>query len=247
MNALLANKGIIVASALVVLFVGERLFPASRLRHGVAGLMKNFSLAAVNLVLGPLLVLPLSAFAAQHALGLRPGWWNIALDLVLMDGWIYGWHRINHVVPLFWRFHEVHHLDETLDTSTALRFHFGEVALSAVARAGLVWLVSIPFATVLVFETFVVVATVFHHSNLRLPQSLERALALVIVTPSIHWVHHHAQRADTDSNYATVLSIWDRLFGTRSATLRQPSMPIGVEGENDLGILQLILRPLVGR
>ena len=243
----LTSKAGVVASTLVLLFVAERWFPASRLRHGIAGLIKNFSLAGLNLIMSPLLVLPLSAFAAQHALGLRPGWWNMGLDLLLMDGWIYGWHRFNHVVPLFWRFHEIHHLDEALDTSTALRFHFGEVALSAVARAGVVWLFSIPFATVLVFETLVVVATLFHHSNLRLPPGLERVLALVIVTPSIHWVHHHAVRADTDSNYATVLSVWDRLFGTRSATQRQPAMAIGVEGQRDLDMLHLIRRPLEGR
>ena len=247
MLSLLTSKAGVVAGVLVLLLVAERLFPASRLRHGVAGLIKNFSLGSLNLVMGPLLVLPLSAFAAAHALGLRPAWWGMALDLVLMDGWIYGWHRINHVVPLFWRFHEVHHLDETLDTSTALRFHFGEVVLSALARAGLVWLFGIPLATVLVFETVVVAATLFHHSNMRLPARLEWALAFVVVTPSIHWVHHHARRADTDSNYATVLSVWDRLFGTRSGTLRGPAMAIGVEGEKDRGFVQLLLRPLVGR
>ena len=55
-------------------------------------------------------------------------------------------------------------------------------------------------------------SAIFHHSDARLPPRLERALARVIITPSIHWVHHHAMRADTDSNYGTIFSFWDPLF-----------------------------------
>ena len=86
-------------------------------------------------------------------------------------------------------------------------------------------------------------AAIFHHSNVRLPHWLERSLSRVIVTPSIHWVHHHAIRADTDSNYAAGLSLWDRLFGSRSATVRTASMPIGVEGRRDQDLARLVKRP----
>ena len=93
------------------------------------------------------------------------------------------------------------------------------------------------------FEALVQSAALFHHSDIRLPPPLERALARVLVTPSLHWVHHHAIRADTDSNYGTVLSVWDRLFGSRSATLRTPAMPIGVERLRDLPLPRLLLAP----
>ena len=83
----------------------------------------------------------------------------------------------------------------------------------------------------------------FHHSNLRLPSWLERLLSLIMVTPSIHWVHHHAIRTDTDSNYSTLLSVWDRLFGSRIPTVRSPDMPIGVEGGRDRTIAALVTRP----
>ena len=72
-----------------------------------------------------------------------------------------------------------------------------------------------------------------HHSNLKLPWAIERALSRVMVTPSIHWVHHHAFRTDTDSNYATILSLWDPLFRSRSATSRTALMRIGVEDLSD--------------
>ncbi|HEX7967120.1 MAG TPA: sterol desaturase family protein, partial [Stellaceae bacterium] len=186
-------------------------------------------------------------YAAMHALGWRPAWWSgaggLAADLLLLDFLIYWWHRANHVVPFLWRFHGVHHLDRFLDTSSAVRFHFGEVLLSALARAGVVVLLAIPLSSVLAFEALVLMAAMFHHSNLRLPSRLERALALVVVTPSIHWVHHHRVRADTDSNYCTILSLWDRLFASRSPHSRTLDMPIGVEAREEQTLLGLVAAP----
>jgi sterol desaturase/sphingolipid hydroxylase (fatty acid hydroxylase superfamily) len=105
----------------------------------------------------------------------------------------------------------------------------------------------VPLMSVVVFETLLAFNTMFHHSDLRLPKRLERALSWVIVTPSIHWVHHHAIRRDTDSNYASLLSVWDRLFGSRSATVRTPEMPIGTQGLKDRGIAGLLARPFEPR
>ena len=214
---------------------------------GLGRIGKNFSLAGLNALLSSLVVIPVSILAAQSALGWRPGWmigWaGLGIDLILLDVWIYGWHRANHVFPVLWRFHEVHHLDEALDASTALRFHFGEVFNSSLLRAAVIFLLAIPLASVLVFETMVAMAAIFHHANVRLPPSIERALSWFIVTPSIHWVHHHAERADTDSNYATVLSVWDRLFGSTSRTLRTAEMRLGVAGQCDAGLASLIMRP----
>jgi sterol desaturase/sphingolipid hydroxylase (fatty acid hydroxylase superfamily) len=239
----LSSKAGIVAVALVTMFVLERLFPMTLVRNSVERLFKNFMLAGINFILGPLVVLPLTAFAAQHVLGLRPAWWNMALDLLVLDLWIYAWHRLNHVVPFLWRFHEVHHLDEALDTSTGLRFHFGEVALSACVRAVLIWLLSIPLSSVVIFESLIVVTALFQHSNIKLPAGVEKLLSYFLVTPSIHWVHHHALRRDIDSNYATMLSVWDLVFGSRSPNPREVDMVIGVEGRHDLSLVWLVLRP----
>jgi sterol desaturase/sphingolipid hydroxylase (fatty acid hydroxylase superfamily) len=177
----------------------------------------------------------------------RPSWWSgaggLVLDLVLLDFWIYWWHRANHRIPLLWRFHAMHHLDRVLDTSSALRFHFGEVLLSAAARAATIVLLGLPFVSVVAFEALVLGATIFHHSNLALPPRLEAALSRLVVTPSIHWVHHHRVRRDTDSNYATVLSLWDRLFASRSPRPRLAGMAIGVEGRDELALPQLLVAP----
>ncbi len=208
----------------------------------------------MNTGLSMAVVLPLTAAAAAYAPAWRPavvpwwdGWAGLALDLLLLDFLIYWWHRANHVVPFLWRFHEVHHLDTHLDTTSAVRFHFGEVLLSASARALVILALDFPLASVLVFEAVVLLAAIFHHSNLRLPAGLERVLSRVVITPGLHWVHHHAVRADTDSTYGTALSLWDRLFGTTSATVRWPSMPIGVERARERTLPGLVVAPFRAR
>ena len=226
---------------LLGLVLAERLWPAaplpqaiSRAADGWRRLGRNLGLWLLNLGLSPLIVLPLSYWAAAHQLAWRPEWWSggsgLILDLLLLDALIYWWHRANHVVPFLWRFHEIHHRDGFLDTTSALRFHFGEVLLSAAARALIIILFAIPFQSVVVFEALVLAAALFHHSNLKLPARWEALLARIVVTPSIHWVHHHAKRSDTDANYATILSLWDPLFGSRAAGRRRPDMTIGIEG-----------------
>lgn len=240
------TKIIIILGSVVAFLILGRMFPFAKL-SGPSRILKNFSLAGLNAILSPFVVVPISAFAAQWALQWRPDFWSggpgLLLDVVALDVWIYWWHRANHVLPFLWRFHEVHHLDETLDASSALRFHFGEVFLSSLVRAVVIFVLAVPLSSVVVFEVIVALATIFHHSNLRLPHALEHVISFVIVTPSIHWVHHHALRADTDSNYSTFLSLWDIIFGSRSKTLRSVEMPVGVEGKCDVGLIGLIAQP----
>jgi sterol desaturase/sphingolipid hydroxylase (fatty acid hydroxylase superfamily) len=246
---LIRYKGVAVVAVLVLLLLLERRFPLARALGGWRRVGRNLSLAGLNAVLSWAIVVPLSALAASHALGWRPafwgGWTGLAVDILLLDLWIYWWHRANHELPFLWRFHEVHHLDGFLDASSALRFHFGEVFLSSLVRAGVIFLLDVPLTSVVVFETAVAVVAMFQHSNVALPARLESGLSRVIVTPSIHWIHHHAVRADTDSNYAAILSIWDRLFGSRSATRRSLDMKIGVEGRSDAPLPALVKRPFI--
>ncbi len=250
-ETLLAWKGLAVGLWIALFLAGERLLPAADRpaeARGLPRLARNAGLWLLNAGLSPLVVVPVSLWASQHTLGWRPdalrGGWALLADILLLDFLIYWWHRANHELPLLWRFHAVHHLDRFLDATSAVRFHFGEVLLSAGARAAIIMLFDIPLVSVLVFETLVLMASIFHHSNLRLPQRLEKALARIVVTPSIHWMHHHAVRRDTDSNYATILSLWDPLFGSRNLESRRLDMEIGLEGEaRDGGFAALLARP----
>lgn len=229
----------------MLLFILERLRPAVATRPGrLRRTIRNLSFWPVNAGLSLAIILPVSHLAAQNTLWQRPDWLSgAAADIVLLDLFMFWWHRALHQTPFLWRFHEVHHLDETLDTTSAIRFHFGEIFVGGLVRALAIVLLAIPFSSVVFFETLVLVCALFHHSNIALPPRLENALSKILVTPSLHWVHHHAIRHDTDSNYGTIFSFWDRLFHTKSPTRRSHAMPIGVEGERDMSLLKLMARP----
>lgn len=238
------------AAVFVLVFIGERLVAAAPPPESKKRLLRNFGLWAIILIMSPLVVAPLTAFGANHLLwtrpeGLQSNIYVLCTDIILLDLWTYWLHRAYHTVRPMWRLHKVHHFDEFLDTTSAFRFHIGEVFLSALLRVLPIALLAIPFSHVIIFETVMVCAVIFHHSNLRLPSGLERWLSRIIVTPSIHWVHHHAVKADTNSNYATIFSIWDHFFASHSRTVRTPGMKIGVESIEDQSFLRLILAPFM--
>ena len=157
-------------------------------------------------------------WAAERQWGLLRLWplpslaqWILAV--LLLDFALYLWHRANHVMPLLWRFHRVHHADEAMDVTTATRFHPGEQLFSSLLRLGLSPLLGVSAGQILLHELLIVIVTQFHHANLDLGRA-DRWLRWLIVTPGMHGVHHSPDRAWTNSNYASVLSIWDRLCGT---------------------------------
>ncbi len=254
----LLKAGAVVAW-LALFFVWERLSPAAQPPGPLPGeasggwhrLARNAGRGLGNTVLSRFVILPLTLLAASHSLDWRPeewsGGWALLLDVLVLDLLIYWWHRANHEFPFLWRFHQVHHLDRRLDSTSAVRFHFGEVLLSAAFRSTIVILLDIPFEAILLQETVVLIAAIFQHSNVKLPKRLEQSLSFVIITPAIHWVHHHAVRHDTDSNYGTLLSLWDRLFGTLSPSKRAPEMLIGVENDRERSLGNLILLPFMAQ
>ena len=123
-----------------------------------------------------------------------------------MDLTFYYWHRLNHLRPLLWRFHNVHHVDPDMDVTTSFRFHLGEVLYSTLFRLLQVGLMGVSPLTYLLYEFIFNCATMFHHSNVRLPLAWERLLNRVFVTPRMHGVHHSALGPETNSNYSVIFS-----------------------------------------
>lgn len=255
LQQLLAFKGLLVLLWLLLALALEQWRPAALPPLHLAGYGaawfarwgRNLGFFALNAALSTLLVLPVTIWAASLQLWARPAevpplLWPL-IDIVLLDLWIYWWHRANHVVPFLWRFHEVHHRDRHLDATSALRFHFGELFLSALVRAAVIIALAVPLQSVLIFETLVLVAAIFHHANWRIPAGLERALGYLVITPARHWVHHHRVRRDTDSTYGTIFSFWDPLFRSTTPTERTQLMPIGVEGRDEADFIALIGLP----
>lgn len=153
---------------------------------------------------------------------------HVVLAVVLLDCWTYWWHRINHIVPFFWRFHKVHHSDTKMDVSTAHRFHTGEIALSSLFRIPVYAILGVTLWEVVVYETIMFAIVQFHHSNISVGSRVDSFLRLFIVTPNMHKVHHSKIKAETNSNYSSMLSVWDRIG--RSFRISDPaSIEFGLE------------------
>lgn len=159
-------------------------------------------------------------------LGLN-GWLEIILSLIMLDAFDYFWHRANHRIPFLWRFHKAHHADNEMDVTTALRFHPGELILSAFAKASwvLVWGPT-PIAW-FIFEGLISLCAQFHHSNIDFPDRFERILSRVIVTPRFHTSHHVVDRRYGDANFSTIFSCWDPLFRSYNQVPRGPDGQLG--------------------
>ena len=106
--------------------------------------------------------------------------------VIMMDYTLYCWHVLIHRVPALWRFHAVHHVDLDMDASTALRFHFGEMAMSVPYRAAQVAMIGVSPRALSIWQALLFLSVMFHHSNVRLPRSFERWLVRFIVTPRMH-------------------------------------------------------------
>jgi sterol desaturase/sphingolipid hydroxylase (fatty acid hydroxylase superfamily) len=168
-----------------------------------------------------------------------PLWLETAAAVVLLDYTLYVWHVLTHKAPWLWRFHAVHHVDLDLDASTAIRFHFGELTQSVAWRAAQVVMIGVTRFSLSVWQTFLFLCILFHHSNVRLPEGVERRLRRVFVTPEMHGIHHSAVENETNSNWSSGLTIWDWLHGTLKLGIPQGEIVIGVPAIRDPGDVTL--------
>jgi sterol desaturase/sphingolipid hydroxylase (fatty acid hydroxylase superfamily) len=155
---------------------------------------------------------------------------EIIAGVLLLDYTHYIQHVLHHRVPLLWRFHAVHHVDLDLDASTALRFHFGEIAISVPYRITQVLLIGVDPQSLLTWQALTLFSILFHHSNIRLPKSVEDRLVRLIVTPRMHGIHHSNELQNQNSNWSGGLTIWDALHGTLNLGVLQDQIDIGVRG-----------------
>ena len=240
----------------LALFLLERFVPLRAAKSRLVGrLLVNLVFSALALGAVALFVRPAveASFArlAERPFGLThwiplPAPARGVLAFLLMDLSFYYWHVLNHRVPLFWRFHNVHHLDPDLDVSTALRFHFGELAFSAGFRIAQILVIGVSPWAYAVYEVVFQANTLFQHGNVRLPIRVERALNTLLVTPRMHGIHHSRVRRETNSNYGVVFPWWDRLHRTLGLDVPQADVTIGVPGYSkpeDNGLWNAVWHP----
>ena len=231
------------------LFVVERLRPLrSRKDPARTRVPRNLTiglLAAATTAASEIpIVAPVQRFAERRRLGLLgrlplPRPLRAVLGFLLLDYTLYVWHWLNHRIPALWRFHAVHHLDLDLDSTTGIRFHFGELTLAAGFRAAQIVLLGVDDHTLRAWQRCLLLSVIFHHSNLEMPIEVERRLQWVIVTPRMHGIHHSTRADEANTNFSSLLSWWDRLHRSLRLDVAQPAITIGVAGFLDPGDVTL--------
>ena len=222
-----------------------------RSRHTARNLVVAGAAATTVQLLEQPIVRPLAELAEQRRWGLLgvrglPRWARTFLTLAALDYTLYVWHVLVHRVPFLWRFHRVHHVDIDLDASTAVRFHFGELAASVPWRILQIRLIGVDVRTLTLWQKLTLISVLFHHSDVRLPYRVERLLTAFIVTPRMHSIHHATVPAIGESNWSSGLTLWDRLHGTLRLDVPQAQIDIGVEGyeaPDDIQLPDILIQP----
>ena len=175
----------------------------------------SFAIYLFNGLVGPLTLLwqfGLLRLVEPYALStINDGLIPFLVTFVMAEGAYYWYHRLSHEIPLLWAIHHTHHSARTLNLSIAFRLHTLGRLVSPLAYIPMVLIGFKPeyilgaLAVSLVYQFFIHTRAVgklgpLEHSGLN--------------TPSLHRVHHGSDDWCIDRNYAGVLIVWDRVFGT---------------------------------
>lgn len=253
-------RAAIFIGVLCALIVLEALLPGpnpaprrSRRWLGNAGLVALDTLIARLLL--PAGAIGAALWAQQHGIGLFnvlawPPWLEFALALVALDLAIYWQHRWLHMFPLLWRLHRVHHTDVTLDATSALRFHPLEMLFSLAFKVGVAVALGVSPLAMLVFEALLSSFALVTHANLALPAWLDRPIRALVVTPTMHRIHHSTHGDEQRRNFGFNLSVWDHLFASYAVRSRDEPQEFGVRGVQDAEttrFMALLREPFVRR
>lgn len=208
-----------------ILFIIELLLPRKNLQHTrKIRWTRNFSFGILNSLIVkvfiPISLINISNISNEYNYYLFniSNYFNntftIIISIIILDFFIYVQHYYSHKINLLWKFHKVHHIDQEIDISTAVRFHPIEIILSFFYKGLIIIIFHIPIDAIIIFEILLISAAMFNHSNINIPITLDRILSKFIITPNLHLVHHSDIPKETDSNYGFNLSIWDIVFKT---------------------------------
>lgn len=247
---------ILTAGAFFAIYLLERRRPLrGRIEAPLPHDARNLAIAAAAGAAMNFLEKPVAARLAKYVekenVGLLkivrlPKFLETILAVALLDYTLYLWHVLTHKVPFLWRFHQVHHADLDLTASTAVRFHFGEISISVLFRAGQILLIGVSPNALQIWQTLLLTSIFFHHSNLRLPKLFERKLEKIITTPRLHGIHHSIETAEINSNWSSGLSWWDHLHGTFRDDVKQDEITIGVkdfQNQEEVRLARMLIEP----
>jgi sterol desaturase/sphingolipid hydroxylase (fatty acid hydroxylase superfamily) len=200
----------------------------------------NLGLTAVTVVSNWLL----ASLAGIAALSLRPSgllarfpfWAEVAIGILVLDfsaGYLS--HRTMHMWPAMWRFHRIHHSDLFVDVTTTYRTHPVETVWRFMFAIVPIWVLGLPAESLLIQRLLQSTNGVVEHANIKLWVPVDRVLSLFWVTPNVHKIHHSRQVSETNSNYANLLTVYDRLLGTFTPSERATFVKYGLDDCEEMG------------
>jgi sterol desaturase/sphingolipid hydroxylase (fatty acid hydroxylase superfamily) len=246
------QAGLLVAVAL------ESLFPRRPFSTpGLARWGQNLTLLMLGSLLPrlciPLGTVSLALLARQNHWGLfhlaaLPYPASLLIGVVALDGSLYALHRLFHVIPLLWRFHQVHHSDLDVDCSTTIRHHPGEELIAQAFLLCVIVALGVEPSAVSLWLAIQIMVDILNHSNLALPEPVDRQLRWLLVSPDMHRIHHSANATESNRNFGNVLPWWDHLFSTylRAPEGGQIQMNLGLahlQSSAELSLGKLLLLP----
>jgi len=213
-----AMAGAFVAAACAEALFGTRDDVGAGLRRPATNLL----LGILGLLLAALVPVSLIAFAAWAGregtaplpLPSAPLALAVLVTVLLRSLSAYWAHRASHRIGWLWRLHRVHHSDTGVDATTGFRHHPVEQFVSFLCALPAIWLFALPPTAVAIAELVLLVAGIAEHANIRAEGRVWRAATWLFATPAVHLIHHSSRQVQTDSNYGSLFTVWDRLFGT---------------------------------
>lgn len=217
---ILHYRNYLVGGVFAIIFLWENIIPQRKFSNIFLHNLKNFGYGAINLTI---------SFGGGYYFSKYLDWshvhnkfsicfasykWQVIISILCADILMYWWHRFNHTIYFLWKFHALHHQDEAMNSTTAVRFHIIELLFSFIFRAVFYPLLGIDSTILLLFSTLHFMMIVFHHSNVYITDKIDLIIRLFITSPGMHRIHHSNKWQETNSNYTSILSCWDWIFRT---------------------------------
>jgi sterol desaturase/sphingolipid hydroxylase (fatty acid hydroxylase superfamily) len=250
------QRAALLAGGIVVFWTIEGFIPFKKMlynkwKHASVNIFFTITTVLVNFALAFMMSIS-SELVTVKKIGMYnwitiPLWLNVLLCMMILDFiGAYVIHFLQHKVKFMWRFHLIHHTDTNVDSTTANRHHPGESAFRAVFTSIAILISGAPFGIVMLYQSISAVMSQFNHANIKLPLWLDNAICLILVSPSMHKVHHHNVQPFTDTNYGNIFSIWDKLaftFAKKDVTTIVYGIDTHMESQENTDIKNLLNIP----
>ena len=212
-----AMLGLIAAEAALAWRLGRQVYrPAAAMSDIACGIVQQLAMLFLR---GALVGAYTFVFLHLRFWSFAPGSpWVWILGLLGLDLMHYWWHRASHHVNVLWAAHVVHHQSEDFNLAVSLR-HSAFTPLTALPFYLPLAIAGIPPHVYAAAHAGVVLYQFWVHTELVGPLP---SVEYVLVTPSVHRVHHALNTPYLDKNFGGVLTLWDRLFGTYRAEDEAP-------------------------